>query len=274
MQIINHIGLLMILGFIIMACHTNPSANEIQNPAIINIYPTSDTLPENLLRFYLHFSKPMRVTGYLEKIKLLDEKGQEIIGAIFNNVYELWDNEQKQLTLLFDPSRVKTGLIANEEKGRSLQMGKNYQLVIGTLEDVAGNRMKEPHAKSFFVSKEDRISPNIALWEIKTPTATSQSHLVVQFPEMLDQFSLRQRLQLTNKNNDPISGKIEISHQETIWRFTPSEPWLAGNYILHVHGRLEDPCGNNLNGLFDHTIGSLKNEEEGQIEAINLSITK
>ncbi|MEM6844891.1 MAG: hypothetical protein AAF632_21940 [Bacteroidota bacterium] len=270
----NHSVLPMALVFIMMACNTDPSAKEIQNLAITKIYPTSDTLPENLLRLYIHFSKPMRTTGNLEKIKLLDENGQEVVGAFFNNVYELWDKEQKQLTLIFDPGRVKTGLIAHEEKGRSLQMGKNYQLVIGRLEDVEGNRLKETYTKSFYVSKEDRLSPNIAQWEIKTPKANSQSPLVVRFPKMLDHLSLRQRLQLTNKNNKPIEGQVEIASQETEWNFTLPEKWSAGDYILHVHGRLEDPCGNNLNGLFDHTVGSLKNEQEGQIETINLKIKK
>ncbi|MEO1518734.1 MAG: hypothetical protein AAFV95_27215 [Bacteroidota bacterium] len=272
MRISNHSVLWMGLASVMLACCMDPSAKEIQNPAITAIYPTSDTLPENLLRLYLHFSKSMRTTGNLEKIRLLDENGQEVVGAIFNNVYELWDKEQKQLTLIFDPSRVKTGLMANEEKGRSLQVGKKYRLVIGRLEDVDGHVMKEVYTKSFYVSGEDRLSPNIELWNIELPTANGKSPLVLQFPEMLDQLSLRQRLQLTNHNNEPITGVVDIGRQETEWRFTPSEKWVAGDYVLHVHGRLEDPCGNNLNGLFDHTAGGLKNRREGQIETIHLKI--
>lgn len=241
-------------------------------PEVTAVFPSADTLPENLLRIYVHFSKPMRPIGNLEKIKLINENGQEEIGAIFNNVHELWDKEQKQLTLIFDPSRVKTGLKAHEEKGRSLQVGKHYQLTIGQLEDVEGSNIKEVFTKSFYVSKKDRLSPNTTKWVMKIPKANSQSPLIVQFPEMLDRLSLRQRLQLTNNNKAPISGKVEIVNQETEWHFIPTEKWLSGDYILYVHRRLEDPCGSNLNGLFDHKIGSLKNKQEGGIETINLTI--
>ena len=42
--------------------------------------------------------------------------------------------------------------------------------------------------------------------------------------------------------------------------------------LLHYRGRLEDPAGNNLNGLFDHRIGSLKENKEGRIYKIKLLI--
>ncbi|MEO0732388.1 MAG: hypothetical protein AAFZ52_06110, partial [Bacteroidota bacterium] len=118
--------------------------------------------------------------------------------------------------------------------------------------------------------EEDRFSPNTVLWEIQVPKANSQSPLIIRFPAMLDRLSLLQRLQLTDENKQRISGQIEITEQETEWRFVPNEKWAAGNYMLHVHGRLADPCGNNLNGLFDHKIGSLKYDQEGRIKTINL----
>ncbi|MEM9887243.1 MAG: hypothetical protein AAF849_15225, partial [Bacteroidota bacterium] len=243
-------------------------------PVVKKVYPSADTLPENLLRMYIQFSKPMKTIDNLEKIKLVDEKEQEIVGAIFNNVHELWDKEQKQLTIIFDPSRVKTGLDANERMGRALQAGKTYQLVIGQLEDVEGNTLPSVFTKSFYVSEEDQIIPNTALWTLKIPKSGSTSPLIIEFPAMLDHLSLLQRLQITNSNNQPIAGKIEIAKQETEWRFTPTEKWETGDYILYIHGRLEDPCGNNLNGLFDHKIGSLKNEKEEFIESINIKISK
>lgn len=260
---------LLVCG-IIGACSTSFTKTA-KAPAVVAIYPSSDTLPENLLRMYVHFSKPMKTIGNLEKIKLLDENGQEVVGAIFNNVHELWDKEQTQLTLIFDPSRVKTGLVAHEEKGRALQHGKHYKLTIGQMKDVEGKKLKVA-TKSFYVNTEDRLSPNTAQWTIKMPKANSQLPLIVQFPAMLDRLSLLQRLQLTDKNNQPIDGQVEITEQETEWRFVPTKKWAASDYILYVHGRLEDPCGNNLNGLFDHKIGSLKNEQEGGIEIINLTL--
>ncbi len=261
---------LILLGLGI-SCQIPQEEKEIL-PRVSAVFPSSDTLPENLLRMYLHFSKPMKPIGNLEKIALFDEDDQEIVGAIFNNVHELWDRNQQQLTLIFDPSRVKTGLIAHKEMGRSLQMGKNYKLVIGQLEDVEGNKLKEVYTKTFYASKEDTLPPNTKHWIVKTPKAGSHSPLIVQFPAMLDRQALLHRLQLTDKNSQPISGEVVITKQETEWRFESTEKWPAGDYILYVHGRLEDPCGNNLNGLFDHKKGSLKNNREGAVETIEFRI--
>ncbi len=263
--------LIALFSFVCFACQSPKVKLEVL-PEVTAVFPSSDTLPENLLRMYIHFSKPMKTIGNLEKIKLVDNNGQELIGAIFNNVQELWDHEQRQLTLILDPARVKTALKANEEMGRALREGKHYKLVIGELEDVEGMPLKEVFTKSFYVTKEDKLSPNTTLWKMEVPKANSQAPLIVQFPEMLDQLSLLQRLQLTDENNQPISGQVEITKQETEWRFVPTEKWSSGDYILYVHGRLEDPCGNNLNGLFDHQVGTLKNEKEGEIEKLFLTI--
>ena len=262
--------LILSLSFV-FSCES-PKVKEEILPEVRAVFPSSDTLPENLLRMYIHFSKPMKTIGNLEKIQLLDEQGKEVVGAIFNNVHELWDKEQRKLSLIFDPSRVKTGLKANEERGRPLEAGRHYKLFIGLLEDFQSKKLKEVFTKSFYVREEDRIAPNTANWSIKTPIANSRSPLIVQFPEMLDQLSLLQRLQVTDTDNQAIQGKVTITNQEREWHFMPTEKWSSADYILYVHSRLEDPSGNNLNGLFDHKIGTLKNEREGEVESILLKI--
>ena len=261
----------LVLCLAIFGCQSSKVNQEIL-PEVTAVFPSADTLPENLLRMYVQFSEPMKTIGNLEKIKLLNEKGLEVRGAIFNNVYELWDREQQQLTLIFDPSRVKTGLEANERWGRALQAGKRYKLLIGPLEAVDGAQLKAAYTKSFYVGEADRLPPDPKRWALELPTANRPSPLIVRFPEMLDRLSLLQRLQLTDQNNRPLEGQVEISRQETEWRFVPTEKWSSGDYILYVHGRLEDPCGNNLNGLFDHRAGHLKNEQEGVIETIPITI--
>lgn len=237
------------------------------SPEIRAIFPSADTLPENLLRLYIHFSKPMKTIGNLEKIHLKDESGDEVMGAIFNNVHELWNHDQTQLTLLLDPSRVKTGLHAHEQRGRALDKGKRYELVIGELEDVEG-RTTLSYVKSFLVGPEDVYPPNTDLWVFHIPEAGSQAPFIIQFPQMLDRLSLLQRLKLTNEYNQPISGKVILAKNETEWHFQADENWTAGDYLLYIHSRLEDPAGNNLNGLFDHKPGSLKHKHEGIIKQI------
>ena len=242
------------------------------SPFVTSIYPTQDTLPENLLRMYIVFSQPMKTVGNLERIKLIDEHGQEVIGAIFNNVYELWDTEQRQLTIIFDPARVKTGLKANETMGRALQVGHQYTLVVDGLEDIHGQKLAQPFTKTIYVAHEDVTAPNTDQWTLTTPTAQSHAPLSVQFPAMIDRLSLFQRLKLTDRNGTAINGRIAIGKHEMEWIFTPDEAWEAGQYSIHINSRLEDPAGNNLNGLFDHDIGSLLNEKEGAIIRLTFQI--
>ena len=45
---------------------------------VAQVYPTANHLPENLLKFYLHFSAPMSQGDCYRHIKLLDAKGKAI----------------------------------------------------------------------------------------------------------------------------------------------------------------------------------------------------
>ena len=258
-------GLLFLLNFILLllAC-TSPEKITEELPSVTAFYPSSDTLPENLLRVYVQFSKPMKTVGNLEKIKLEDAKGKEIEGAIFNNVYELWDASQQQLTLIFDPGRVKTGLNAHERMGRALKVGQTYRLRIEGLEDVNHQPLSESYTKTFFISSADTIAPNLDKWTLISPPLKTREPLKLQFPDMLDQYSLQGRLVITDVNNKPIQGKINVGPSEKSWQFIPTQNWQAGEYFLYANARLEDPAGNNLNGLFDHKIGSLKSNREGE----------
>jgi len=241
-------------------------------PKVTAIYPTANELPENLLRMYIQFSQPMKTKGNIERVRLVDENEREIQGAIFNNVYELWDDSQTQLTIIFDPSRVKTGLIANETLGRALQPNKTFKLVIDGLEDIYGKQLEQPHSKSFSVTKADVVSPETSSWEYELPKPNSKAPLAIHFNDIIDRMSLQNRIQLFNEKNEVIKGTIHLKNEEKTWEFKPEKQWVKGNYRLKVNSRLADPSGNNLNGLFDHTIGSLKNKKEGAVIEIPFKI--
>ncbi|MEO0528826.1 MAG: hypothetical protein AAFZ89_16455 [Bacteroidota bacterium] len=221
---------------------------------------------------YIQFSQPMKTTDNIEKIKLVDEYGNEVKNVFFNNTQELWNREQTQLTLILDPARVKTGLKANEALGRALQPNKNYTLTIGDLENVHHQKMDTPFKKKITIENADVTIPKTINWKLTIPEAKSKKSFVVGFSQVLDYNSLKQRLIITDHENTPVEGFVSIKNQETQWSFQPKRLWKAGNYILHVNTRLEDPSGNNLNGLFDHKIGSLKYKKEGVIEKIPFTI--
>ncbi|MEM8998972.1 MAG: hypothetical protein AAGB24_01810 [Bacteroidota bacterium] len=236
------------------------------------VYPTSEVLPENLLRMYVQFSQPMKTIGNIEKVRLMDEYGNEVKNVFFNNAQELWNKEQTQLTLILDPARVKTGLKTNEAMGYAIKRNKNYALVIEGLEDVYHQKMGASFKKKMTIAKADVINPKTSNWKLTIPKANSKNRFVVNFPQMLDYVSLKQRLIITDNDNNRIEGLISIEQQETQWSFEPKQTWKAGKYILYVNTRLEDPSGNNLNGLFDHKIGSLKYKKEGVIEKVPFTI--
>ncbi|WP_298519993.1 hypothetical protein [uncultured Kordia sp.] len=241
-------------------------------PKVTAIFPSANKLPENLLRMYIQFSQPMKTIGNLENIKLIDENGKEVKGAIFNNVHELWDASQTQLTIIFDPARVKTGLIANETLGRALTPNKTFTLVIDNLEDIYGEKLEKPYMKAFSVFSADTIAPDTTIWKIEIPVIESMKPLKLHFFDTVDKMSLQTRIQIFNAENKLIRGKMQIENQEKTWSFIPEKTWKKGTYFITVNSRLADPSGNNLNGLFDHEIGSLKNDREGEIVRLKFLI--
>src|SRR6266705_1729166 len=97
---------------------------------VVAIYPSSNDLPENLLKFYIHFSAPMSRGEAYERISLLDENGKPVARPFLELTEELWNPQMTRFTLFFEPGRIKQGLVPREELGLSLTVGHSYTLVI------------------------------------------------------------------------------------------------------------------------------------------------
>ena len=54
------------------------TADGAKRPYVSEVYPTANELPDNLLRFYVYFSKPMRREGILTLIILVDHTGATV----------------------------------------------------------------------------------------------------------------------------------------------------------------------------------------------------
>ena len=68
-----------------------PETDNSAPTVVEEVYPTSDLLPENQLKFYLRFSAPMsRGEAYL-RVHLLDESGKRIALPFLELDQELWD---------------------------------------------------------------------------------------------------------------------------------------------------------------------------------------
>src|SRR5205823_5383949 len=98
--------------------------------AVAQVYPTADELPENLLKFYLHFTGPMRRGEAYDHLRLLDAQGKVVERSFLELGEELWDGSGRRFTLVIDPGRIKRGLKPREDLGPVLEAGKSYTLVI------------------------------------------------------------------------------------------------------------------------------------------------
>ncbi len=231
---------------------TIPKAEATASTTVENVYPTTNRLPENQLKFYLHFSAPMSRGEAYSRIHLLDENGEPVELPFLELDEELWDRQGKRLTILFDPGRIKQGLVPHEEVGLPINEGHNYTLVIeqGWL-DAQGTPLKEGFEKSFGVVAADRESPDPKTWRLTSPQGGTRQPLSVEFPEPLDGGLLLRLLDVMDPARNFIEGSIQIDRQETRWQFTPLEPWSAGDYSLVVGTTLEDLAGNRIGRTFE-----------------------
>ncbi len=217
-----------------------------------SVFPSGSELPENLLKFYLHFSQPMSVGNVYDYIHLFDEKGEELDLPFLELGEELWDYDTQRLTLLFDPGRIKTGLVPNLEEGTVLKRGKNYTLKIDSdWEDSEGRPLVSGFKKSFSVTVPDTISPNPNNWKKTLPKADTMDPLVIDFPESLDEALLQRLLRVLDDKGELIEGSVRVSHQETRWVFAPAAKWQAGKHRLEIETILEDLAGNSIARPFE-----------------------
>jgi len=224
-------------------------------PALTAIYPNNDTLPENLLKLYLHFSKPMRQGQSLDYIKLVNSKGDTLNTTFLNLQPELWDTTGTTLTLWLDPGRIKRDLQPNIKLGNPLKNGERYTLLISNQwKDIQGIPLIKAKEKHFIAGPRDDVAPNIAQWQLNLPKAKSLAPLIIYTGGTLDHYLLAESVSLLNSKGEVLKGKVWIDPNDRIYHFTPQQTWQPGNYTLQVNARLEDLAGNNLNKPFDRDV--------------------
>lgn len=216
------------------------------------VYPTAATLPENQLKFYLHFTAPMGRGEAYDHLRLLDETGSELELPFLEIGEELWDPSGKRLTLLLDPARVKRGLKPREEQGPVLEAGRRYTLVIDRRwRDAAGRPLGAEFRKLFSVGPPDETCPDPRRWQVTPATAGSRGPLVVRLGESLDQALLERMLWVTDPQGQWVPGEIQIGDLEAKWSFIPKQAWQPGNYQLVADTLLEDLAGNSIAQKFE-----------------------
>lgn len=235
-------------------------------PEVISIYPSGDTLPLNLLKIYIAFSKPMQEGRALENIVVI-KNGKDTIPSIFLDLQpELWNKERTMLTLWLDPGRIKRDLQPNKKLGSPLQQDASYQIVIKQdWQGAEGISLSYTYRKEFVVGLRDSFSPDSDTWTIYSPKAGSKQALKIVLHEPLDYMLLKNAIRVVDNTGTVVNGVIEAEAAETILHFTPSAVWSAGDYILEIESRLEDLAGNNPNRLFDKDLTKKTSKAEKDV---------
>jgi len=228
-----------------------PADAEQPRAEIIQIYPTAPVLPENLLKFYLHFSAPMSRGDVYRYIRLFQDEA-EVELPFLEIEQELWDSDHRRLTLLIDPGRIKRGLVPHKEAGTALVKGQSYRLVIDSgWQDATGNPLRAGFEKIFRVAKSDRIPPDPEQWILSSPGAGGTGPLRVEFGEPMDQALAMRLLQVEDSSGSPLAGSVTMAEEESVWIFCPDDPWAAGEYTLSFAKTLEDLAGNRIGRPFE-----------------------
>ena len=222
-----------------------------------HVFPSSDSLPENLLRFYVCFSNPMRRGRSEEQIALLGPDRLPAPDTLYRAPVELWDRSMRHLTILVDPGRLKRGVGPNRKLGPPLKASETYTLAIGSgMTDFSGRPLGKSFYKSFQVTEAVREPIAVEHWKIFPPAKKSLQPVVLLFPKPLDWGMLWHAITITSEGDQPLSGRLAIDEGETRWSFTPTTPWAARPHYVRIASELEDVCGNNLRAAFDTPLRS------------------
>jgi hypothetical protein len=222
---------------------------------VTQVFPSSDVLPENLLRFYVCFSNPMQRGLALKEISLRDSDGKQVADTLYRPPVELWDRSMQRLTVLLDPGRLKRWVGPNIALGLPLKAGQKYSLEIGLgMTDMHGRPLHETFRKDFVVSDPARDYISIGSWNILSPAAHSREALVLTFPEPLDWALLFHTITVESLDGSVVDGRISVDQNEKRWIFTPASPWNKGAHRIRVGSNLEDVCGNTIAGAFERPL--------------------
>ncbi len=218
------------------------------------VYPSGEVLPENQLKFYVHFSAPMSRGGVYGHIRIRDGAGVPAELPFLELDEELWDPSMTRLTLLIDPGRIKRGVKPLEDIGPVFEVGRNYSLTVTVAcQDATGRPLRSAFEKKFLVAAADRAPPDPKRWQITAPATGTRAALVVRFDEPMDHALALRLIQVTVGADAgfALEGESALGEGERRWSFAPAQPWRRGPHRLVVATTIEDLAGNNIGKAFD-----------------------
>jgi hypothetical protein len=245
---------------------TMPEPDPGEPTRVEAIFPASIDVPENLLRLYVHFSRPMRSKEIYRHVRLEDGEGREVTDPFVEIETGLWDREGRRLTLFFHPGRIKRGVGPNLALGPPLREGTTYRLVVDReMTDARGYPLEAAFERELRVGPPDRLSPDPRGWTVSPPEDPA-SPLHVRFDEILDRALLVRFVRVETSSGEEVEGEARPDEDERGVAFTPARPWAPGSYRLVVQPEIEDLAGNTPSRLFDVEGGTIEARESKALE--------
>jgi hypothetical protein len=222
---------------------------------VAGIRPTSAAVPCNLLRLYVWFSAPMSDGYAAGHVRLADDSGDTIAGALLPSDHELWDASRRRLTVLLDPARIKRGLAGHRGAGYPLRAGRQFRLVVDSgFRDARGLPLRAGAQRRYEVEGEERRHVDPGSWVLTVPPAGTFEPLQVAFGRPLDHGLLARCLHVTGPAGELIHGTPQTGAGEQSWQLLPRQAWTPGPHQLIVDPVLEDLAGNSVSRVFDRDL--------------------
>ena len=239
-----------------------PAPEVTPKTGVVAVYPSTDELPVNQLKLYVHFSSPMSEGWAARAVHVRRADNDEPLEGVFLAMEpELWDRERRRLTLLLDPGRIKRGLLPNAEAGYPLIEGVPVIATVDTeFRDAAGRPLKAGEERRYEIGPPVRTRVNPLDWRYNCPTVGSKDHLTVEFDRPLDQALLEHSLWVHDPAGVALDGRGTVASGERCWRFEPQSSWAEGRHLVIVDPRLEDLAGNSLIRVFDRDLTRAEDE--------------
>jgi hypothetical protein len=227
-----------------------------QQALAVQVFPSGTTVPENLLRIELRFSEPLEPPLQADELRLIGAAGEAIEDAFLD--LTLPSADDRSVIVLMHPGRVKSGVGANLALGRALHVGETVTL------EVSHPSLAEPLRKTWRVTAFDPAMPLPAAWTFAPPARDSCSPLELHLGAPISA-STKDLIAIRGPDGGRFPGEAQLEEGETVWRFTPRQPWLRGRYAVVVNLELEDPAGNRPGVPFE-TKGVIRIPQEADLE--------
>jgi hypothetical protein len=228
---------------------------------VADIRPTAAEVPCNLLRLYVWFSARMSEGYAAGNVRLADDGGCTIPGALLPGEHELWDASRRRLTVLLDPARIKRGLAGHRKAGYPLRPGEPFRLVVDSgFHDAQGLPLRADAQRRYEVGGEERRHVDPASWVLTVPPAGTSEPVQVAFGRPLDHGLLARCLHVAGPGGELIHGTLQIGPGEQAWQLAPRRSWARGSHRLIVDPVLEDLAGNSVSRVFDRDLTRPKDE--------------